>query len=66
MTVFCHDVKIELITERCSDCGRYWACESGAAYSVCPHCKSKYFAGIEDENRKLKRSNAALRGHRGR
>lgn len=55
------DPRLELVTYRCENCGRYWALENGV-YGACPKCEWNKSVAAEVMRRKLARQVAALRG----
>lgn len=52
---------VELVEERCYECGRYWAHELYGGV-ICPHCASARVDRVLNVQAELRRSNAALRG----
>lgn len=57
--------KITLRTQRCYRCQRWFGYEASQS-ARCPHCADTRISGLEGEIKTLLKSNAALRGHRGR
>ena len=55
------DYRSELIENRCSECGTFWAIESGK-YGECPRCKMSKINTLRHELEVVNRSNASLRG----
>ena len=53
--------KIDMVTHRCFDCGRFWMREVGVN-GTCPVCAEKQFELVNLSLAKLERSNRALRG----
>ena len=52
---------IEMESQRCFACGRWWALEVGRS-GQCPSCKSRYTDSTEAELAKSKRTIAGLKG----
>lgn len=55
--------EVKLRVDRCGRCGRFFAVEQFVV-AMCPYCRGQDSIDLETENARLKRSNAALKGHR--